>query len=287
MGGEPTIELPADVLSLELQAVLERLYDRHKRDVYKIALRYAGRRVDWAEDVTHDVFIALARNLTALDAHDDLMGWLYRATTRRCLNRLEMERFRALAPVRWLSDLLLPQPAQPDAIAFAKDEIGHALECLAALPPKERIAFAMYRIDQRPIREIRRDPRSHERVRLQADRPRRSAPQGGAAMNRVVELAEQLRSAERHQYGRPFSAEADARIRASLLRSSLPRRNLLRGTAGAVALAMLLLSVRALSNGAVSRVNASQDIGDAALVEAGITASVDWESRTDGPRELP
>src|SRR5262245_50503707 len=122
MGGEPTMDLPL-VLSVDHQAILERIYERHKRDVYKIALRYGGGRIDWAEDILHDVFIALAKNLGALDAHDDLMGWLYRTTTRRCLNRLEMERFRALAPIRWFHELLFLRPVQPDAIAFAKEDI--------------------------------------------------------------------------------------------------------------------------------------------------------------------
>jgi RNA polymerase sigma-70 factor (ECF subfamily) len=154
MGGGPTAELGVLALSVDLQTILERTYERHKRDVYKIALRYGGGRTDWAEDILHDVFVLLAKNLHALDAHEDLMGWLYRTTTHRCLNRLEMERFRALAPLRWFYALVFPEPTRPDAIAFAKEDIERALACIASLPPKERIAFSMFRIDQRPLREI-------------------------------------------------------------------------------------------------------------------------------------
>ena len=39
--------------------VIERLYDRHKEAVFRLALRYGRGDVAWAEDVTHDVFLDL------------------------------------------------------------------------------------------------------------------------------------------------------------------------------------------------------------------------------------
>ena len=105
-------------------------------------------------------------------------------------------------------------------------------------------------------------------------------------MNPVDALVDRIRSAERHQYGRVLSASADARIRARLRIASAPRRRMLRRTAGVVVLAILLLSMRAISSGG-GRVSASEDVGDAALIEAGIRAPLDWESRPGGPSELP
>jgi RNA polymerase sigma-70 factor (ECF subfamily) len=150
--------LEGEALSLETADALERLYDRHKTDVYRIALRYGGGRADWAEDVVQDVFIALAGALPRLHDQDALMGWLYRVTTRRCLNRLQLERFRALAPLRWLGLGLGPtsEPPRPDAIVSARTELDRALARLSELPPKERIAFAMYRLDGLTIPEIGR-----------------------------------------------------------------------------------------------------------------------------------
>jgi RNA polymerase sigma-70 factor (ECF subfamily) len=154
--GEPVVGLSVRAMPIDLRGALERIYARHKHDVYRIALRYGGGRSDWAEDVTQDVFVSLARNIDSLDARDDLMGWLYCATTRRCLNRLETERSRARAPVRWLIALIGGEPSRPDAIVGARDAIVRALAHLDSLPPKERVAFAMFRIDQRPIEEIAR-----------------------------------------------------------------------------------------------------------------------------------
>lgn len=142
-------EAPADP-----QVELAELYHRHRDDVVRLALRYGGGRREWAEDVVQDVFVTLARALPDLDDHRALAGWLYRVTTRRCLNRLEAERVRAVAPLAWLHALFGPEPPRPDAIAIAKSEIDRALTALATLPPKERVAFAMHRLDDRTVVEI-------------------------------------------------------------------------------------------------------------------------------------
>jgi RNA polymerase sigma-70 factor (ECF subfamily) len=52
--------------------------------------------------------------------------------------------------------LIRDEPPRPDAIASARDAIARALVQLESLPPKERVAFAMFRIDQVPIEEIAR-----------------------------------------------------------------------------------------------------------------------------------
>ena len=108
-------------------------------------------------------------------------------------------------------------------------------------------------------------------------------------MNSVDDLIDRIRAAERHQYGRPLSKAVDARVRASWRATLLPRRAMLKSTAGAVALAVLLLSMRALSTSRDSgaRISASEDIGDAAMIEAGIAPSADQSMRPGGPRDLP
>jgi hypothetical protein len=108
-------------------------------------------------------------------------------------------------------------------------------------------------------------------------------------MNPLDELVDRIRTAERHQYGRPLSRDVDARVRASWRATIHPRRTVLKSTAGAVALAVLLLSMRALSSSrdGGARISAAEDIGDAAMIEAGIAPAADWETRPGGPRDLP
>src|SRR4051812_29318219 len=81
---------------------IDLLYRRHHPLVFRLALRYGRGNVSWAEDVTQDVFLGLFRVIDSLTDLGDLSGWLYRAPTNRCLNRLRRERFLELAPVRWL-----------------------------------------------------------------------------------------------------------------------------------------------------------------------------------------
>jgi RNA polymerase sigma-70 factor (ECF subfamily) len=149
----PAAELTAD--SPEARAgVVEGAYRKHYGLVYRVALRYGWGDAAWAEDVTHDVFLDLYAALPRLDERDTLEGWLYRATTNRCLNRLRRERFLALPPVRWLLGDRQPEPRRPDAVVMARDDLRHVFAVLDTLPVKERVAFCMYYLDDRAQDEI-------------------------------------------------------------------------------------------------------------------------------------
>jgi RNA polymerase sigma-70 factor (ECF subfamily) len=136
--------------------VVEDAYRRHHGLVYRVALRYGRGDASWAEDVAHDVFMDLHVALPRLDELESLEGWLYRATTNRCLNRLRRERFLALPPVRWLLAERQPEARQPDALVIVRDDLRRAFDALEALPPKERVAFSMYHLDDRGQDEIAR-----------------------------------------------------------------------------------------------------------------------------------
>jgi RNA polymerase sigma-70 factor (ECF subfamily) len=146
--------LPIAVAPPDLLGLLERSYRAHKDEVFKIALRYGGGRQGWAEDVVQDVFLALGRALPGLEDTDDLMGWLYRVTTRRCLRRLESERVRALFRWRTAEESAEPQAPESDAITAARTDLARAFRALEQLPPKERVAFAMHRLDGATMEQI-------------------------------------------------------------------------------------------------------------------------------------
>lgn len=135
---------------------VEALYRRHHRMVFRLALRYGGGSKAWAEDVTQDVFVGLFHSLSSIADRDEMEGWLYRATANRCLNRLRRERFLSLAPVRWLLGEQKPEPRHPDSEIIARDDLKRALATLETLPPKERVAFYMYFVDDRDQDDIGR-----------------------------------------------------------------------------------------------------------------------------------
>ncbi|MFY0534022.1 RNA polymerase sigma factor [Nannocystis pusilla] len=77
----------------DVAALLDRLYRRHHRAVYQLALRYGLGNEAWAEDVVQDVFVTLFDRLPTLADVEQLDGWLYRVTTNRCLRKLRRDSF--------------------------------------------------------------------------------------------------------------------------------------------------------------------------------------------------
>lgn len=136
------------------RAELAALYRTHHALVYRIALRYGRGNPTWAEDIMQDVFIDLMKALPALENREHLEGWLYRATTQRCFCRLRREKFRMLAPIRWLFGVQEAEPTTPDILAMARQDLRRAADALAQLPAKEQIAFSMYYLDGKEQDEI-------------------------------------------------------------------------------------------------------------------------------------
>ena len=152
--GEREVAAPRPRANVESTVSIEAIYQRHNADVLRVALRYGRGDLTFAEDVTHDVFLDLMKALPGLHDVDDLGGWLYRATTNRCLKRLRRERFLELPPVRWLLEQRAGKPRPPDAIAIARDDLQRAFDALNALPAKERVVFSMYYLDDKSQDEI-------------------------------------------------------------------------------------------------------------------------------------
>lgn len=135
-------------------AEIAAIYRRHHGLVLRLALRYGRGRRAWAEDVAHDVFVGLLGSLGSLDRREDLEGFLYRATTHRCLSKLRREKLFSLLTARWLfggEDVDEGEPA-----LVAREDLRRAFDMLEALPPKERVAFSMYYLDGKEQDEIGR-----------------------------------------------------------------------------------------------------------------------------------
>jgi RNA polymerase sigma-70 factor (ECF subfamily) len=144
---------PNAALAREPAEVVELLYERHHRQVLHLAMRYGGGRRAWAEDVVQEVFLSLLGALDRLREVDDLGAWFYRVTTRRCLTKLRRERWRTTLLGRWF---LAGEGPDLEARIGARRELTRALWELEQLPPKERVAFAMFHLDGKEVAEIGR-----------------------------------------------------------------------------------------------------------------------------------
>lgn len=64
---------------------LELVYDRYKKYVYAIALRYAGNKED-ALDITQEVFISVFKALGSFKEQYSILPWIKKITVNKCLN---------------------------------------------------------------------------------------------------------------------------------------------------------------------------------------------------------
>lgn len=132
---------------------LTALYRAHGAMVFRLALRYGGDR-SWAEDVTQEVFLQAFTHVDELAEVHNPAGWLYRVTTRRCLNRLRGQQLRASAPVRWALRDRLPEPNTPEQLGIHRQQLAQLFARLETLPPKQRVCFWMYHVDGKTVVEI-------------------------------------------------------------------------------------------------------------------------------------
>ncbi|MCC7070496.1 MAG: sigma-70 family RNA polymerase sigma factor [Deltaproteobacteria bacterium] len=130
------------------------LYERHKDRLFQVALRVGGGRRSFAEDVVHDVFVSLLKRYDDLADTDDLGGWLYRVAMNAALTRLRREAVRANPMVRFFLGDLQPELPSPDVRARLDEGKREALAALAALPPRERVAFCMVQLDEAPLAHV-------------------------------------------------------------------------------------------------------------------------------------
>lgn len=137
-----------------LGETLDRLYRRHHKAVFHLALRYGLGDEAWAEDVVHDVFVALLDRLPSLEDHEQLDGWLYRVTTHRCLRKLRRDRFMLRDVVRRLLVVGPTEGPSAEGRVFARHDLERMRHVLAGLPPRERMVVCMVHLDGKPQREV-------------------------------------------------------------------------------------------------------------------------------------
>lgn len=137
-------------------------YAEHRSRVYRWALRYAGGRSAWAEDVTAEVFVKLWSHLPELERERDLAAWLYRVTANVAVSQLRKERGFAANVARFFGRELDEEAGEeaaatvpgPDDAHEVRESAGAALAALEALPDKERIVLSMLLLDDVSQREI-------------------------------------------------------------------------------------------------------------------------------------
>lgn len=145
--------MAASTSDADRREALDAACAAHRSFVLRLALRYGGGDLDWAQDVTQDVLVALCTHFDDLDTQQDLRAWLYRVVTNQCLSRLRRKslwmRIVRLLPVRH-------ETSTPEWWVGVRDELRQAWSAVESLPPKQRIVLCMVHLDGSSQAEVAR-----------------------------------------------------------------------------------------------------------------------------------
>jgi RNA polymerase sigma-70 factor (ECF subfamily) len=116
-----------------------------------------------AEELTQDVFVQVFRFRHRYRPESKLATWIFRIATNMCLNELRRPERRLKVDLWDLGgaegepqEPVLPDPdaTSPEEGAAARELAGALEREIAALPPKQRAALTMARIEGLPYRDI-------------------------------------------------------------------------------------------------------------------------------------
>jgi RNA polymerase sigma factor (sigma-70 family) len=145
------------------------LVRRHLNLVYFSALRRANGDTHLAEDITQNVFVALAREAAALRTHAVLAGWLFVATRHAAAQAMRAERRRINREQEaFAMQETSSEPVSPPDWEVIRPQLERVLD---ELDERDRDAILLRYFQNRPFAEIGRALRvSDDAARMRVDR---------------------------------------------------------------------------------------------------------------------
>lgn len=131
------------------ESAFAALVERHVQLVFATALRQVGNHQS-AEEITQNVFLALARKAGRLAGHQTVAGWLYQATLReaRLALRTQLRRQRREEAAAATSAL---HPASDESLAGVLPLLD---EALAGLRDSDRLAVILRYLEEKSWKEV-------------------------------------------------------------------------------------------------------------------------------------
>jgi RNA polymerase sigma-70 factor, ECF subfamily len=134
------------------RAAFVSLYREHFPEVHTFALRLVGCSMA-AEDLAHEVFLALPRALGRFRGQCSLRSYILSITVRRARQHLRAAKRRRAIESRAVStEGVTPAPA-PDTELWRRELAAQLTRALDALPLSQRAAFILCEVEERSSAE--------------------------------------------------------------------------------------------------------------------------------------
>lgn len=163
--GDGTDEALLDSAAAGDGQAFEILMERYKQEAYRIAFDFARDREE-AKDLSQEAFLRVYRNIGTFRHKSSFHTWFYRILVNLCMDyrrrktRVVWESLeeRELVNGREIADY----GAGPEGDSI-RNEISRKLEAtVAALPPKQRVAFLLNKHEGLSIQEVARKTQTAE-----------------------------------------------------------------------------------------------------------------------------
>jgi RNA polymerase sigma-70 factor (ECF subfamily) len=132
---------------------LARQYRLHADRVYRRCLALGGGDRQWAEDVTHDVFLKLHERAGSIERTEAAGSWLLTVADRLCLDRLRRER-GVWGRIRAALAAAPPPPVAPPDAESREQLLARLRASLGELPARERAAMVMKYVEGEKQKDI-------------------------------------------------------------------------------------------------------------------------------------
>jgi len=135
------------------QAAFVLLYREHFASVHSFAQRLLGCSVT-ADDLAHDVFLALPRALGRFRGQCSLSSYILSVTVRRARQHLRAAKRRRRLEARAAeAGEIAPSPRAPDVDTDRRELAARLTRALDALPLAQRAAFVLCEVEERSSAE--------------------------------------------------------------------------------------------------------------------------------------
>jgi RNA polymerase sigma-70 factor (ECF subfamily) len=128
-----------------------RLFENEKRRVHATLFRILGPN-QHLDDLVQDVFLAVFRSLHSFRGEASLSTWVDRCAVRAALAHMRARKGRQ--PLELIADNVASNDPSAERRALAREATRHLYAALDALPPKQRMAFALSAMEGRDVAEI-------------------------------------------------------------------------------------------------------------------------------------